>query len=236
MLFIRGLLLVLTIAFAGHAAPPAPTKTALAPRPLITKEIGVDDEATISLVKELVKKMKEDPTNGSWDDMISDTVMKQHTLTLHKPNNPYFYSDDKYVITDIIDLVLDDPDGVYDETKTSGTLKIYRECNYPVEIEMLYDREKRAEKKFQNPKLNFQKGYLGQVVYGPTNRVMVVLNIKGDEQLANTLEERLAYFRNNIRFVDAYPVKDDPLKPDPADAKKAKAGVGLTNIHCECPS
>ena len=229
MLYIYWLALICFFATASQAS-----QKASPPTPPVSKGKIVCDDDTINLVIDLVKSMKADKSNDSWDDMISDRVMKEHTLISHKPNKPFFYSNDKYVITDIINLVLEDPDGVFDETKSSGILKIYRECHFQTEIEMLFDREQRSVKKFQDPKHDFQKGYLGQVVFGPTNRVIVVLKIKGDEQNASTLKERLTYLRNNIQFVDAYPVKDQPLKPVPVAKKVNSTGCVASNKDCAC--
>ncbi len=163
-----------------------------------------DDEASLSIAKKLISNIKADETNYSFRSMMGK-IMEEHALSRHGRNQPYFYSDDAYVITDIVNLVLDDPEGIIDETADTGILKIYRECDYPGEIEELFDREKRAPRKFQN-------AYLGQTITGPTNKVMVVLKIKGDEQNEGSLEKRLTYMRNNVQYFDAYPVKEGSLE------------------------
>ncbi|MBM3633133.1 MAG: hypothetical protein FJX03_05470 [Alphaproteobacteria bacterium] len=122
---------------------------------------------------------------------------------------------------DIIDLLLEDPDGFIDETKTKGVLKVYRNNDFHNEIEELFDREPYYRRDIPQPK-KFQKDYLGLTANGPTNQVMVTLKLKGDEQNADTLEKRLAYIGNNIVFVDAFPVKNPP------PPSKAKASRPLT--------
>lgn len=176
--------------------------------------VETEDEKSLLLVEKLIENIKKDETNGSFRQMIADKVMSEHTLARHGKNQPYFYSNDPYVITDIINLALEGPDGIIDETATTGLLKVYREFNHHEEIEELFDREKR-------PPGKFQKNYLGQTIYGPTNKVVVILKIKGDEQTQDTLEKRLVYSRNNVRYVDAYPIKAPlPLAEDQAfDAK-----------------
>lgn len=175
---------------------------------------GREDEASLRLVQTLVENIKQDNANDSFRQMILDKVMNEHTLSRHAKNQPYFYSDDSYVITDIINLLLDEPDGIIDETATAGLLKIYRDFRYHEEVEELFDREQRKLSKFQ-------KNYLGQTISGPTNKVMVILKIKGDEQTLDTLEKRLTYIRNNIQYVDAYPVKGSPA-PAKDESPKAK--------------
>ena len=169
------------------------------------------DESSLLMVKKLISSIKNDETNYSFKAMI-DKIMEEHALSRHGSNQPYFYSDDVYVITDIINLVLDDPEGIIDETAATGILKIYRECDYSDEIEELFDREKRVPHKFQN-------AYLGQTITGPTNKVMVILKIKGDEQNEGRLEKRLAYMRNNVQYFDAYPVKGSSVEAPPTENK-----------------
>ncbi len=169
----------------------------------------LSDEPSLLIAKKLISNIKNDETNYSFRTMIGK-IREEHALSRHGRNQPYFYSDDAYVITDIVNLVLDDPEGIIDETAEAGVLKIYRECDYPGEIEELFDREKRAPRKFQN-------AYLGQTITGPSNKVMVVLKIKGDEQNEGSLEKRLAYMRNNVQYFDAYPVKEGSLEPGSAE-------------------
>lgn len=165
----------------------------------------------LDLIKELFRTIKEDVNNHSYNQMLED-VKAEHSIKYHKPNAPFFYSNDAFVMKDIIDLLLDDPDGFIDETKTKGVLKVYRNNDYHNEIEELFDREPYYRREIPQPK-KFQKDYLGLTPNGPTNQVMVTLKLKGDEQNADTLEKRLAYIGNNIVFVDAFPVKSPPPPP-----------------------
>ena len=162
----------------------------------------------LDLIKELFKTIKEDKNNHSYHQMLED-VKAEHSIKYHKPNAPFFYSNDAFVMKDIIDLLLEDPDGFIDETKTKGILKVYRNNDYHNEIEELFDREPYYRREIPQPK-KFQKDYLGLTANGPTNQVMVTLKLKGDEQNADSLEKRLAYIGNNIVFVDAFPVKSPP--------------------------
>lgn len=170
----------------------------------------------LETIKALLKTIKEDVNNHSYNQMLED-AKAEHSIKYHKPNAPFFYSNDAYVIKDIIDLLIDDPDGFIDETKSQGILKVYRDNNYHEEIEELFDREPLYRRDIPQPK-KFQKDYLGQTTTGPTNKVMLTLKIKGDEQNENTLEKRLAYLGNNILFIDAFPEKapPPPLKPQNA--------------------
>src|SRR3990167_4108076 len=95
------------------------------------------DGSSLLTVKKLISSIKNDETNSSFKAMI-DKIMAEHALSRHGSNQPYFYSDDAYVITDIIHLVLEDPEGIIDETADTGILKIYRECDYSDEIEELF--------------------------------------------------------------------------------------------------
>jgi len=172
----------------------------------------VKNQDPLEIIKDLFKTIKDDSYNHSYADMLED-VKAEHSIKYHKPNAPFFYSNDSFVMKDIIDLLLEDPDGYIDETKTKGVLKVYRDNNYHEEIEELFDREPLYRRDIPQPK-KFQKDFLGQAHTGPTNRVMVTLKIKGDEQNEDTLEKRLAYIGNNILFIDAFPSKV-PL-PHPA--------------------
>lgn len=183
----------------------------------------LEDEASLSIAKQLIENIKNDKTNSSYDDMIVNKIMHEHSLNHHEKNQPFFYSNDRYVITDIINLVLNNPGGIIDETATTGRLKIYREFIYPDEIADLFTREKRAPRKFQD-------AYLGQMISGPTNKVIVALQVKGDEQNENTLKKRLAYTQNNIRYIDAYPVKDNPKKSKSGGPKIKDSKSEETNI------
>jgi hypothetical protein len=176
----------------------------------------------LEIIKDLFKTIKEDSYNQSYAQMLED-VKAEHSIKYHKPNAPFFYSNDSFVMKDIIDLLLDDPDGYIDETKTKGILMVYRDNNYHEEIEELFDREPLYRRDIPQPK-KFQKDYLGQTMEGPTNRVMVTLKLKGDEQNENTLEKRLAYIGNNIVFIDAFPAKGPPPPAKPKGAQPVSGG------------
>lgn len=185
---------------ASAEADPSPT-----PQPRKPPSPEIDDKS-LSIVKNLLEAIKDDGSNDSFRRMIQDNIMNEHTLSHHGSNQPYFYSDNRDVITDIINRVLEEPEGMIDETATAGFLKIYREFDYHEEIENFFKREKRAPRKFQDD-------YLGQTITGPTNKVMVTLKIKGDEQTGATLEKRLTYGQNNIQYLNAYPVTGTPAQP-----------------------
>jgi len=179
--------------------------------------IKAEDKAALPLVKKLIEQMKNDETNTSFKEMI-DKVRAEHTLSNNDIDQIYFYTDNPDVITSIINLVLMDPQGVIDETRETGTLKIYRKCDYPKEIAPLFSffgKEQKVSRKFQNT-------YVGQTVNGPTNKVVVILNIKGDEQNADTLEKRLAYKRNNIRYFDAHPIEEAAPEPQEMEDEPAE--------------
>lgn len=180
-------------------------------QPLLSQE--KENKASLLIVQKLLKKIKKDKYNRSFREMIKDRVMKEHALSYHKMGQPYFYSDDHYVITDIINFVLDHPDGIIDQTGQSGILVIYREFDYSEEVEELFDREERSPGKFQ-------EAYLGQTINGPTNKVAVLLKVKGDEQNEDTLEKRLAYMSNNIQYVTAYPIKGFFVKSEDSEPEK----------------
>jgi hypothetical protein len=164
-----------------------------------------EDKSVLLTVKKLLENIKNDGVNDSFQKMIQGKVMQEHSLSAHEKNQPYFYSDDVSLIHDIISLVLEAPQDIMDETATTGMLKIYREFDYPKEIAELFEREERAPRKFQ-------EAYLGQTITGPTNKVVVTLKIKSDEQNEATLEKRLTYTKNNIQYLDAHPVKGSPVE------------------------
>jgi len=190
---------------AKAAKPPAP------PHKVVANGSPVlEDEASLKLVVDLMQTIKDDSDYHSYDYMLED-VRAEHTIKYHKPNAPFFYTNDEYVLKDIITMVMIDPNGIIDETK-SGVLKVYRDFDYHEELEDIFEQEAIFRRELKENK-KFQDDYLGQTNTGPTNRVMVSLKIKGDEQNENIFAKRIAYTGNNIDFIDAFPAKGPPPKP-----------------------
>jgi hypothetical protein len=182
----------------------------------------LEDDPSLKVAKNVLNQIKDDPKYHSFQDMLDD-VKGEHSIKYHKPNAPFFYSNDHIVMEDIIKLVLEDPDGIVDQTKTKGTFIVYREFNYHDEIEELFDREPLYRRIIPEPK-KFQNNYLGLTVTGPTNKVGILLKVKGDEQNAATFEQRTVYTGNNIDFVDAYPMNaKDTKRPSPPTSPSSSA-------------
>jgi hypothetical protein len=171
----------------------------------------LNDEHSLTLVRALLEKMKGDSQNHSYNRMLYDKVLSDHTLEHHGKNPSFFYINNKFIINKIISLVMSDPDGIIDETSSTGYLKIYRDFNYSEQIEPLLKNEIRPIKKFYDE-------FLGQTKFGPTNRVIILLKIKGDEQNETSFEKRIVYRGNNIAFIDAYPAQG-PLTLEPEESK-----------------
>lgn len=206
---------------APQGAPPAPSVSSPvrgnsegAPIRDYSKSNGpeISDRESRQLVVDLLQAIQDDSDNHSYEDMLSD-VKTEHTIKYHKPNAPFFYSNDKYVIKDILTMVMIDPNAIIDETK-SGILKVYRDFEYHDELEDIFEQEPLYRRVIPEPK-KFQDDYLGLANTGPTNRVMIVLRIKSDDQNANTFAQRINYTGNNIVFVDAFPAKGPPPPPKP---------------------
>ena len=87
------------------------------------------DEHSLSIVKKVIQQIKDDPDNPSYRNMLED-ARAEHSIKYHLPNRPFFYSNDRYVIKDIIDLVLDEPDGIVDNSKKTGIVMVYRDNIY----------------------------------------------------------------------------------------------------------
>jgi hypothetical protein len=181
---------------AGNDSTPEPTPAAI-----------LEDDASLKLVVDLMKTIRDDSNYHSYFHMVSE-AFSEHTIQRHKPNAPFFYSNDKDVLKDIINMVMNDPSAIIDETK-SGVLKVYRDFEYPEELEEIFAKEDPKHRVIPQPK-KFQDDYLGLTNAGPTNRAMITLRIKSDDQNASTFAQRIAYTGNNIQFSDASPDKGPP--------------------------
>jgi hypothetical protein len=183
------------------------------------------DAQSLQLVVNLMKTIKDDKDYHSFHNMMDD-VKAEHTIKYHKPNAPFFYTNDKIVLKDIVTLVMRNPSGIIDDTK-NGHLKVYRDFDYHDDLEDIFGQEPLYQRDLKVNK-QFQDDYAGQTPTGPTNRVMISLKIKGDEQNENTFAKRIVYTGNNIDFIDAYPSKGLPPKPKPKDdgtTKKPSQGT-----------
>lgn len=177
----------------------------------------LEDEQSLKLVVDLMRSIRNDLDYHSYFHMVNE-ANSEHTIQRHKPNAPFFYTNDKNVLKDIIDMVMSDPNAIIDETK-SGVLKVYRDFDYPNELEDIFAKEDPKHRVIPQPK-KFQDDYLGVTSTGPTNRVMLTLKIKSDDQNAPAFAQRIAYSENNIVFFDAFPVKG-PLPLPTTDEKKS---------------
>jgi hypothetical protein len=157
-----------------------------------------------------MQTIKDDSDYHSYDDML-DEVKAEHTIKYHKPNAPFFYTNDKYVLKDIITMVMIDPNGIFDGTK-NGILQVYRDFDYHDELQDIFEQEPLYRRVIPQPK-KYQEDYLGLAHTGPTNRVVITLKIKGDEQNEDTFAKRIVYTGNNIDFIDAFPAKGPPPPP-----------------------
>lgn len=162
----------------------------------------INQHLSLREAKEIIEFIKKDGTNHSFTNMIDDVVMKKHLLNSHEPKQPYFYTNNRLIISEIISMVLERPDGVVNETTTTGILKIYREFNFPRDIKTMFVKEKRPQNTFMN-------SYLGETSKGPTNQVIVILKIQKHKSSASTLNTLFPDTHSKIDFVDAYPTNLD---------------------------
>lgn len=156
-------------------------------------------DSSLAKAEQLIKSIKQDETNHSFTLMLNDKVMKEHTLNSHKEGQPYFYTDKRHNVSEIVGMVLERPSGVIDETATTGFLKIYRTFNFQKDARVLFVKEKRS---FNND----QKAYLGMSPEGPTNQVMVIIKTDTSKKSSGAFEP-VAFSTSTAQFVDAYPVK-----------------------------
>lgn len=148
-----------------------------------------DRNSSIFITKQLIESIKKDRMNNSYTSMVDNVVMEKYTLSKRTANDPYFYTDRREVITEIISMVLENPDKVIDEAAKTGVIKIYRNFNFNKDIAPLLVKEKKTSQNYRGP-------YLGETSQGPTNQVVVSLKI------GNSKDTR----GKSAQFITAYPV------------------------------
>jgi hypothetical protein len=116
----------------------------------------------VSTLSTVLKHM--DPS--SFSEMIDNQIMSQHTLSRHQPGSPYFKTDSRDTISELITSVVEKPDGVQMD-KEKGTIQLYKDFR---DIQTYFLKEPRKEG-------GFDGRYLGEGEKGPTNRVIVVLDM-----------------------------------------------------------
>jgi len=148
--------------------------------------------SSLSIAKQALKNIKKDEANNSYAIMINDLIMKEHTLNNHRTDQPYFYTDRREIITEIVSMVLENSGGVINEIAKTGIIKIYRTFNFDKDIAPLLVKEKKSPQ-------NYKSSYLGETRQGPTNQVIVLLKVENYKDLKD--------IGKNLRFITAYPVK-----------------------------
>jgi len=126
----------------------------------------------IDTARKIVDFIKKDISNRSYTNMIDSVVMTQNSLDQHAANAPYFYTDNRDLISEIVSEVVENPDGVINDIGENGKIGLYRDFDFDKDIVALFVKEKRLP--------NGYDGYhLGASFKGPTNRVVVYIKIEG---------------------------------------------------------
>jgi hypothetical protein len=157
------------------------------------------ENSSLVLAKQIIEAIKKDENNTSYTTMIDQTVMKQHTLSQHEKNQPYFYTNNRSVISEIISMVVERPDNVIDEINQNGNLKIYRSFNFDKDIAPLMIKDKA----FIQSNI---KNHLGATPKGPTNQVVVILQINDFQKFEEQLKLGHIQSGENIVFLTSYPI------------------------------
>jgi len=144
----------------------------------------LSDSNKLNSVKQIIEAIKKDDSNSSYTSMIDHLVMPQHSLSHRHVSSAYFYTDNRLLISDIISMVVERPQGII--RRPDGIIGIYRDFDFKRDLSSLFVKEKRIAGSYD--------GYhLGTTSHGPTNRVVVFLRTNNPSKM------------NTAQFIEAYP-------------------------------
>ena len=123
----------------------------------------------LNVLKERLNLFLKQQGSPSFTKMINEQVMSKHTLSRHQKGLPYFNTDDREIISEILIMVVEKPDGIQ-MGKEKGTIQLYKDFDFKRDLQIFFLKE-------HIKKGGYDGHYLGHCVHGPTNRVIVVLNI-----------------------------------------------------------
>ncbi|MDF3033143.1 MAG: hypothetical protein K0R76_97 [Alphaproteobacteria bacterium] len=159
-----------------------------------TQENPFVDVNQLDWAKGLIKAIEQDDANTSFTTMIDKIVMNTYSLAHYKPSLPCFYTNDRMVISTILTMVVERPDGVINSALEKNIIGIYRDFNFEKELKFHFSKEKKGEGQFDGL-------HLGVTPEGPTNRVVILLKV---ETLPDFRATKHAPLKGT--FLTAYPL------------------------------
>src|SRR5262245_25594545 len=86
----------------------------------------ISESTQLNSIKQSIEAIKKDDSNNSYTFMLDQVVMQQHSLANHGKKTPYFYTNNRLLISDIISMVVEKPQGIITTQITDGKMGIYR--------------------------------------------------------------------------------------------------------------
>jgi len=138
----------------------------------------------LGFAKQMIQAIKRDDSNISYTTMINQVVMPKYRFSSHKDDSPYFYTDKRDLISEIVSMVVERPHGVMKNSE--DVIAIYRDFDFGRDLSSLFIKEKRMVG-------GYDGNHLGTTASGPTNRVVVFFKMSDPTHSASP------------QFIEAYP-------------------------------